>query len=245
MACGPGGVYRDHVTTVEAADARRLGGALTTVLGALWSARSWRATIHAVVGLPLGVAAFAVTVFLPVFAWYSAGYGLSFSISHREADHGDWALTAVLVVFAAALPVPLLRWVRAFSALQRMRFRALLGVEIPPPPGVEGSWLSRLVRAWRALSTWRQLSYHLLGLVIGTVGSALVAVFWSAGILAAAYLGDLWTHRRLGIGLAVATLASVTLLAAPWVARGVARVDAALALTLLGPSRSEELARRV
>ena len=148
---------------------------------------------------------------------------------------------------ALAGPVLLLSAVRGFGALQRARFRAVLGVEIPAPPrGPAGHWALRPVRAWRAPATWRQLGYHLLALVGGTVGGVLVAACWSAPALAVAWFAGLWGDGP-GVlaGLAAAVLSAAMLLAAPWVARGVARADEAAARVLLGPSRAEELALRV
>jgi signal transduction histidine kinase len=142
----------------------------------------------------------------------------------------------------------LLLWgVRGFGALQRARFRAVLGVEITAPPrGAAGSWALRPVRAWRAPATWRQLGYHLLALVGGTVGGVLVAACWSAPVLAVAWFaGLLGDGPGVLAGLAAALLSVAMLLAAPWVARGVARADEAAARVLLGPSRGEELAVRV
>jgi len=81
--------------------------------------------------------------------------------------------------------------------------------------------------------------------VIGGVGGALVAISWLAGALALAYAGELWSWRPAGIDLAVTLLALAMLPAAPWLARGVARVDEVAARALLGPSRSEQLAQRV
>ena len=135
--------------------------------------------------------------------------------------------------------------VRAFSALQRARFRTVLGVEIPAPPRGAGRWPLRLLRPWRSPAPWRQLSYHLVAPVIGGVGGALVAISWLAGALALAYAGELWSWRPAGIGLVVILLALAMLPAAPWLALGVSRVDEVAARALLGPSRSEQLAQRV
>jgi signal transduction histidine kinase len=145
-----------------------------------------------------------------------------------------------------AVPVALPWCVQAFGAVQRARFRTVLGIEIAAPPRVAGSSPQRLVRPWRAPATWRQLGYHLLALVAGTAGGALVAICWSAVALAPWYADDLWSDaRRPGIRLGVTVLTLAMLLAAPWVARGLARADEAAAGALLGPSRSEELALRV
>jgi len=226
------------MTSVETTYPRRRGGALMTVLGALWRARSWRATLHALIGLPLDIGACAIIVGL-VGIWFAAVWSL------LEGPSGAWVLAVLYVVIAVASPVALLLCVRAFSALQRARFRTVLGVEIPAPPRVTGGWPLRLLRAWRAPATWRQLSYHLMALVIGGVGGALVAMCWLAGALALAYAGELWSWRPAGIGLVVILLALAMLPAAPWLALGVSRVDEVAARALLGPSRSEQLAQRV
>jgi signal transduction histidine kinase len=144
-------------------------------------------------------------------------------------------------------PVLLLWGVQGFGALQRARFRTVLGAGITASPGgAAGSWPWRPVRAWRTAATWRQLGYHLVALVGGTAGGALVAACWSAPVLAVAYLAGLWGDgRRLVVGLGAAVLSAAVLLAAPWVARGVAGADETAARALLGPSRGEELALRV
>ena len=205
------------------------------------AARDWRPTLHALAGLAAGAGVGAVLAGLALM-WVAAGWSLI------DGPVGGWELAVLYAAVALAGPALLLWAVRGFGALQRARFRTLLGVEIPAPPrGAAGGWpLLRPVRAWRAPATWRQLGYHLLALVGGTAGGALVAACWSAPVLAAAYLaGRLGDGRRLGIGLGAAVLAAAMLLAAPWVARVVARADEAAGRALLGPSRGEELAVRV
>lgn len=202
---------------------------VNTVLGPLWATRSWRATLHALTGLAIA----AVTAALLV-AWAAAVWSLI------EGPTGAPVLAVIYVLVAVAGAVVLLWWLGVLSAVQRARFRAVLSVEIPPPPAVPGRWPSRLARAWRTAATWRQLGYHLLALIIGPAGGAAVAVCWSALLVVAVYPGDLPLG---GPGLVV--LAAGLLLAAPWVARGVASVDEITARALLGPSRSQELALRV
>jgi signal transduction histidine kinase len=211
---------------------------LKTVLGALWSARGWRATLHALLGLPLGVGGCAVIAGVVVI-WAAAVWSLI------DGPTGAWWLIVLYAVVAVASPVPLLWCVRALSALQRLRFRSVLGVEIPAPPSVAGGWPLWPLRPWRAPATWRQLGYHLLALVIGGAGGALVATCWLAWALALASAGELWSWRPAGIGVVVTVLALALLPAAPWLAMGVARADEVAARALLGPSRSEQLARRV
>jgi signal transduction histidine kinase len=198
-------------------------------LGALWDAVSWRATLHALLGLMVA----AVLVVLVVL-WGAA------VVTLIEGPTGAPVLTVIYVVTAVIGPVLLLWLLGALSAVQRARFRAVLGVEIPQPPPVTGQWPLRLASAWRAAATWRQAGYHLLALIIGPAGGAAVAVCWTAILAVAIYPGSLPVGRP---GLLAA--AAVLLLAAPWVARGVARGDTFTARALLGPSRSEELTLRV
>jgi signal transduction histidine kinase len=225
------GVYLDHVTSASVVNLR-------TAPAALWAARSWRATAHALVGLPVGVVTFALTGGLPVGAAYCAVWSLLY------AAPGDWPLTAAFLLLTVVAPLPALWSVRSLTALQRRRFRVLLGVEIPPLPPSEGR------PSARAASTWRQIAYHVLALFTGAAGAALTAAFWTVGL----GLGVLLPLRVLGlwaddgwwpVTAPAGALAVAALLAAPWVARGVARTDTALARALLGPSRSEELSLRV
>jgi signal transduction histidine kinase len=128
----------------------------------------------------------------------------------------------------------------------------VLGVEIPAPPRPAGGspLLLRPLRAWRAPATWRQLGYHLLALVSGTAGGVLVALCWSAPLLAVAYVAGGQADPGTGAGLARAVgwavlLAVAAVRVAPWVARSVAEADEVGARALLGPSRGEALELRV
>jgi signal transduction histidine kinase len=200
-----------------------------TALGALWADRSWRATLHALTGLAIMAATAGLLA-----VWLAA------TLSLIDGPTGAPSLAVIYLVTAVIGPVPVLGWLGALSAVQRARFRAVLGVEIPAPRRPTGRWPLRLVRAWRTAATWRQLGYHLLALIIGPVGGIAVAVCWSAIFVVAIYPRDLPVG---GIGLLV--LAAGVFLAAPWVARGVAGLDEIAARALLGPSRTEELAHQV
>ncbi len=82
-----------------------------------------------------------------------------------------------------------------------------------------------------------------LAFVVGGLSAALALALWTAPALAVGYL--IAVRPSVFVGL-VAALAAVALpVAAPPVARWVARTDASSARQLLGPSRSEELARQV
>jgi signal transduction histidine kinase len=221
MAAGPGGVYRLPMTWMDAAR------------------RGWRPTLLALAGLVAGLGVGAVLGAL-VITWLAAVWSLI------DWPVGSWGHVVLYVAVVLIWPVLLLWGARGFGDLQRARFRAVLGVDIPAPPAAgAGAWPLRPV--WAAPATWRQLGYHALALVGGTAGGALVAACWSAPVLAGAWLATVGGSARpgLGVGLGVAVLAVAMLLAAPWVAGAVARADEVAGRALLGPSRGEELAVRV
>jgi signal transduction histidine kinase len=201
--------------------------------------RGWRPTLLALAGLVAGLGVGAVLGAL-VVTWLAAVWSLI------DWPVGSWGHVVLYVAVVVIWPVLLLWGARGFGDLQRARFRAVLGVDIPAPPAAgAGAWPLRPV--WAAPATWRQLGYHALALVGGTAGGALVAACWSAPVLAGAWLATVGGGARpgVGIGLGVAVLAVAMLLAAPWVAGAVARADEVAGRALLGPSRGEELAGRV
>jgi signal transduction histidine kinase len=221
MAAGLGGVYRLPMTWMDAAR------------------RGWRPTLLALAGLVAGLGVGAVLGAL-VITWLAAVWSLI------DWPVGSWGHVVLYVAVILIWPVLLLWGARGFGDLQRARFRAVLGVDIPAPPAAgAGAWPLRPV--WAAPATWRQLGYHALALVGGTAGGALVAACWSAPVLAGAWLATVGGGARpgVGVGLGVAVLAVAMLLAAPWVAGAVARADEVAGRALLGPSRGEELAGRV
>src|SRR5262245_33676632 len=112
------------------------GNALAAVLRAPVSGWGWRATIHHIGGFPLCLVSFVVVVAL---VGLTAGF----------------AATAVLALLAL---VALLWSLHAFAAVQRSRFRSVLGVDIPPVPhDYPGTGVRRLLAQARAAVTWRQV----------------------------------------------------------------------------------------
>ena len=195
----------------------------------LWAPRSWRATLFALTGLAV-VAATALLL----------GIWLADLLSLIDGPGPDNGLNAFYVVVAVVTPVPLLWWLGALGAVHRLRFRTVLGIEIPAPPRPPGRWPVRLARAWLSPTAWRQLGYLLLSLVIGLFGGIAVAACWSAPLVAATYPGGLPGRTP-----AVLVLVAALFLAAPWVARAVASVDVRAARRLLGPSPAQQLELRV
>ncbi|NUR93112.1 MAG: sensor histidine kinase [Nonomuraea sp.] len=146
----------------------------------------------------------------------------------------------VLTLALAVVPPALQRGIPVFTRVQRSRFAAFLGVRIPPVPAPG---------TWRSPSTWRQIAYHLLSPFVGLVAAFLVAVTWGASIVGLLsflpprverppleFLVDLRDPVVMGAAMGAGL---VLFLLAPLLARGMAALDLAVALTLLGPSRSE------
>ncbi|GAA1971856.1 sensor histidine kinase [Kitasatospora viridis] len=155
-------------------------------------------------------------------------------------------VTALLVLFVSRL-----------TRAQRGRFQALGGLVVPElrSPAEPGSSPPVRLLAWaRAGSTYRQLGYHLVvGPVLALVG-AVALLGTGAGAVLSTVIGWAWlmprgTPVRGGHGfpaVAAFTLIGMGLLvAAPWLAVRVARVDRRAARALLGPSRAVELQQRV
>ncbi|MFI0965411.1 histidine kinase [Streptomyces sp. NPDC021080] len=162
-----------------------------------------------------------------------------------------WAVTVAVVVPSAALVLagPLL------TRMQRARFRDRLGVLVTAPAGLAERPGRQGLRQWlRSAPGRRQLRYHLLAGPLCALGGLLVTVLWAAGTAAASVYVWLWVtplqwrteHAGYSVKAAYVTAAGVALLyAAAWSAKALARRDTRAAHTLLGPSREEELTRRV
>jgi signal transduction histidine kinase len=196
--------------------------------------RTWQATFHAVAGLLLGGTTGAVLWLAGVFWWAAL-------LSLVEGPTGHWLLPVLYVGVVALGPLALLPFVRFFSALQRERFRTLLGVEIAGPRPDPGTGWHRLLRPWTTTAIWRQLAYHLLAPLTGGAGGIALLLCWTALPLVA-----LWQDRVSAPGYAGWLAGAVgLLLAAPWAARGFAAADTAMARALLGRGQAEELGERL
>jgi signal transduction histidine kinase len=198
-----------------------------------WSARAWRDTTFVTAGVPVQLAAFVVLI-------------------------GPWTVwvpvTTTEILLALAVPLALiLVGARALTAAQRGRFWALLGMDVPsvPAAGNARTWRGAMA-SLRSEATWRQVTYHLVAGPVIATGGVLTVLTWAAGFALATvftYTWALpirlrpagWTTRDLYLTVAGVLL----LLAAPWMAAGVTRLDSRLAAALLGPSRAKELQRRV
>jgi signal transduction histidine kinase len=204
-------------------------------VSALWSAAAWRATRSA-------LAAFCVALLGGVLLGGLALIWVAAIVSLAEWPVAGWADAVLYIAVVLAGPVLALWAVQGLTAVQRARLRATLGVTIP----VSSRAAERKpwpVGPWLAATTWRQLGFHLLSLVIGVAGGGLVAACWLAPLAAIGYLA--MGHPPAGAAAAACLAAAGLLLAAPWLAQRVTAADEAAARALLGPSHGEELAQRV
>lgn len=208
---------------------------VVAVLRALWPAQARRATLNALASLVAGAAGCTVILGL-------AGAWTASVLSLIQGPTGAWGLAVFYVFVTVAIPVPMLWAVQGLTALQRSRLRATLGLEIPPT--TEHAALRPWpVGPWRVAATWRQLGFHLLAMLVGGVGGGLVLACWSAPLVALAVIARAGLPMAADIATVVAAL--VMLIVGAWLAAWVTQADEASARRLLGPSRSEELARQV
>ncbi|WP_030939317.1 sensor histidine kinase [Streptomyces sp. NRRL S-646] len=158
-----------------------------------------------------------------------------------------WAvLLQVAVGFGAVvLAGPLL------TRAQHARFRTRLGVDIPSPH--EGR--PPRLRAWlRSPAGRRQLLYHLLDGPLVSLAAILVLLTWAAAAAAATTYVWIWLvsldwrvgHPGYSTWATYLTAAGIALLyLAAWLSAALTRLDTRIATVLLGPSRAEQLERRV
>ncbi|MBB2908873.1 signal transduction histidine kinase [Streptosporangium becharense] len=194
-------------------------------ISAHWSARTWLRTAHLVTGLAVALPGAAVILGL--------------------------VAAAVMLVWTVVVPVVALLLlfgvVRLLTRLQRSRFSAFLGTDIPPVPPrrLSRNPLRRLAEEARTWSAWRRLSYHLLTPLINGMGAVTVVGVWSGGLVTAAFAVRTWTAGETWHTAAFVLVSGVLLVIGPWLARGFTLLDVIAAEALLGPSVSDQLVRRV
>jgi len=212
------------------ADGRRPG-----FLGAPFSARTWRESLHLVVNLPVAVVTFSYAI-----AMLTAGVTL--------------ALTFLgMPVLAAALV-----GCRSFAAGERARARTTLGLQVTAPvlprparPGLM-AWIGTTLKDGAG---WRAALYSVLMLPLGVLSSVVTLVLWALGIGYASYPLWQWVfptytnmpglqlysdgHHTVYLssvpqiaGMCLAGL--LVLFITPWVVRGLANVQRMMVRGLLG-----------
>ncbi|WP_433887469.1 sensor histidine kinase [Streptomyces sp. CA-111067] len=158
----------------------------------------------------------------------------------------------------ALTPLPVLLTLVVTPALtggQRRRYRALVGKDLPRPaaPGPGRNWTSA-VRRLATRDLWRQASYHALaGPLLAVLDLAVLAV-WAAALVAASIyvwiwaLPPQWRVTDLGYTTQAAYITAgglALLFLGPRLTGALVRLETRAAEVLLGPSRTEKLARRV
>jgi signal transduction histidine kinase len=206
-------------------------------LRGLVSPYTWLATIHLLSDMPIGVATFTSMMVLLVLA-----------VALLPV-----ALAGVPVLFAAVYAA------RGWAALERLRFRLTLGVEIVPPrfPARTSSLPRFLWRQLANVATWRQVAYMLLLMPVGVLTFVATSLAW-AGPIALALLPTynrilpnggahllLWHLHGSLEEFAASMVGLVLLVFVPYVIRGLSTMDAALARALLGRFTTRELSERV
>ncbi|KUL35087.1 histidine kinase [Streptomyces sp. NRRL F-4489] len=164
-------------------------------------------------------------------------------------------LTFVFARSGAVVPVAVAgAGAMAVTWLQRRRFAAYAGVVIPGVPPVEGdNELERVKRRLRTGAYWRQLGYHqLAGPVLGAV-EAVVLALWAGSVGGITFYGWYWVFPQEWAftqwanvdGWLLAVVGLVVLPFLPRLTGALVRWEGVIARRLLGPSRADELERRV
>ncbi|KQX59225.1 MULTISPECIES: sensor histidine kinase [unclassified Streptomyces] len=216
---------------------------LPAAIRAPFEARTWRALLHVLIGLPLSVCWFALSI-----AFVSAGAGLLITFLG-------------IPILAGALAM-----CRGFGAVERARARGLLDLDVRAPEPVRGrtggafSWMGAMLKSG---ASWRHLLYAVLHMPWAVFSFSVTVAFFSWGWSLFTYPLWQWVFpmyagqdglQLYGDGshdfyldspfeIAVTSLVGLLfVMAGPWLLRGFVAVDRLLVSGLLGPSR---LASRV
>ena len=225
----------EHTASHAAGD----GGRFASFLRPLVESRTYLATLDLWLDLGFGVAWF--TIFTTALA---TGAGMLITLV---------GLPILTVTFLVA---------RAFGWLERRRVRLLLGVAIDDPtrrPAKGPGLFQKLIAPFRDRTTWKELLYlWLVQPVLSVVNFTVALTAWvvpvgalTLPIYAVEWPGAApqpWNGRRLDTWhetLIAAAVGLVVLPLAPWIIRGLARLDGKAALALLSPSKTEQLEAQV
>ncbi|MFJ1620085.1 sensor histidine kinase [Streptomyces sp. NPDC088190] len=205
--------------------------------------RTWREFTYLLLSLPISLVLFA------------------FSITLTTLGVGMLITFLGVPILAGALAM-----CRGFGAMERVRARGLLKLDVAAPAPVRGrtgglmSWVGAMLKSG---ASWRHLLYTLLHMPWAIFAFSVAVVLWTFGWTALTY--PLWhwifpTHVGVGgiqlygdqghavyldssldLGLTSA-IGLAFVLVTPWIIRGLVSVDRVMVAGLLGPSR---LATRV
>ncbi|MFE6038733.1 sensor histidine kinase [Streptomyces sp. NPDC056452] len=212
-------------------------------LRAPFEARTWRELAYLVLSLPISVVLF------------------SFAITMMSLGLGMLITFLGIPILAAGLVM-----CRGFGAMERVRARGLLKLDVADPAPVRGrtgglmSWVGAVLKSG---VSWRHLLYALLHFPWALFAFVVSVTFWTygwamftyplwrwvfpayAGIDGVQLYGDSTHQVYLDSAFEMAVtsgLGLVLVLVTPWIIRGLASVDRVMVGGLLGPSR---LATRV
>ncbi|MGW8768976.1 sensor histidine kinase [Streptomyces sp. NPDC055815] len=216
---------------------------LPAAIRAPFEARTWRAVLYVLIGFPLSICWFVLSV-----AFVSTGAGLLITFLG-------------VPILAAALGT-----CRGFGAVERARARGLLGLDVAAPEPVRGrtggafSWMGAMLKSG---ASWRHLLYAVLHMPWAVFSFSVTVALWAWGWSLFTYplwqwvfptwvgqdgiqlYGDATHSFYLDAPFEIAVTSAIGLvfvLIGPWVLRGLVSVDRLLVSGLLGPSR---LASRV
>ncbi|MFI8529338.1 sensor histidine kinase [Streptomyces aquilus] len=166
---------------------------------------------------------------------------------------GAMAATVRAPAAAAVTALPVLLTLVVTPLLttgQRRRYRALVGKDLPRPSANAKSVVRRLTgRAW-----WRQVCYHAVAGPLLAVLDLVVLAVWAAAVVASSVyvwiwaLPSQWRVTDLGYTAQAAYITAgglAVLFLGPRLTDALVRLETRAAEVLLGPSRTEKLARRV
>ena len=220
----------------QAATAGTPGGGIRRVLAEPLRLRTWTATVYLLASMFVGLAWQIILA-----TGLTLGVGL-----------------VVVWVGVFVLALTLLAW-RGGAWLERRWVLTMLGVHIPDPyrPLPAGSLWQRARVLAGDPATWKDLAYLVLLFPMGLVWFVATSFLWSVALVL--LTAPLWfwippagqspgfdngQHARLLIdtlpeALVAAVAGAVLCVAAAWAVRGMAAVQGAVALALLGPSQSQ------
>ena len=210
------------------------------IFGPVFRRRTWSATLHLLLDMPLSVVWFTIVV-----------TGLSLGVGLIPL------MLLGLPVMAATVLIG-----RAIGSAERARARALLGASITPPEkrrkGGPGAWV-RFKAVMGDTPGWKGILYSFVMLPIGCITFSLAITMWSVALAGTSYPLWAWTFTQkdwndhvihgwekaewiagtFGAGV-------LFLIAAPHVIRGLAAMDRGIIRGLLGGSpTTAELRQRV
>ena len=223
-------------TAVAPTPAPARPGLLARLFHPIVEARTWKATLQALLDLPFGIAWFTVIV-----TGLSVGFG------------------TLITLVGIPILLLLLLFSRVLNTVERARSRLLLDIDVPSPfrslSAPDGLW-PKIKTLLSDGAAWKALAFGLVLFPVGIVSFVVAATVWSVALAGITYPIYGWSLPRsdgdlFSGDLAVAAnvvyfvVGLLVLVAAPYVMRGLGAVDRALVRALLGPSGTVQLQQRV